>query len=141
AGLGGVCWGAFAVHLARSVFPPLDGLERMPHGDLVRLLKAWCLAALERIVAVAVVYGGLLVLLRGAAEALGASAPWTWLVIAPVGLWLAQLWLAAWVECIAARLDRRMVEGTPTADNPWSREVADYLDGYVRRTGWDLDPA
>ena len=141
AGLGGVCWGAFAVHLARSVFPPLDGLERMPHGDLVRILKAWCLAALERIVAVAIVYGGLLVLLVWLAEALGVFAPWTWLVIAPAGLWLAQLWLAAWVECIAARLDRRMVEGVPTADNPWSREVADYLDGYVRRTGWDLDPA
>lgn len=141
AGLGGVCWGAFAVHLARSVFPPLDGLERMPHGDLVRILKTWCLAALERLVLVAIVYGGLLVLLVWLAEALGVFAPWTWLVIAPAGLWLAQLWLVAWVECIAARLDRRMVEGVPTADNPWSREVADYLMGYVRRTGWDLDPA
>lgn len=140
AGLGGVCWGAFAVHVARSVFPPLDGLERMPHGDLVRILKTWCLAALERLVVVAIVYGGVLVLLVWLADALGVSSLWTGLVIAPAGLWLAQLWLATWVECIAARLDRRMVEGTPTADNAWSREVADYLMGYVRRTGWDLDP-
>lgn len=141
ASLGGLCWGAFAVHLARSVFAPIDGLERMPHGDLVRILKAWCLAALERLLAAAIVYGGLLVLLVWLARALGVFAPWTGLVIAPVGLWLAQLWLSAWVECIAARLDRRMVEGVPTADNPWSREITEYLMGYVRRTGWDLDPA
>jgi hypothetical protein len=141
AGLGGVCWGAFAVHLARSAFPPLDGLERMPHGDLVRILKTWCLAAAERLVVLAIGYGGLLVLIAWLGDALGVSALWTALVIAPAGLWFAQLWLAAWVECIAARLDRRIVEGVATADNPWSREIADYLNGYVRRTGWDLDPA
>jgi hypothetical protein len=141
AGLGGVAWGAFAVQLARSAFPPLDGLERMPHGDLVRILKTWCLGALERLVALAIVYGALLVLLAWVGDVLGVSALWTGLAIAPAGLWLAQLWLAAWVECIAARLDRRVVEGVPTAENPWSREIADYLNGYVRRTGWDLDPA
>jgi hypothetical protein len=141
AGFGGVGWGAFAVHLARSAFPPLDGLERMPHGDLVRILKTWCFAAGERLVVLAIGYGGLLVLLVWLAETLGIVAPWTGLVIAPAGLWLSQLWLSAWVDCIAARLDRRMVEGAPAADNPWSREVADYLNGYVRRTGWDLDPA
>ena len=133
--------GSIRVHLARSAFPPLDGLERVPHGDLVRILKTWCLAAAERLVVLAIGYGGLLVLLVWLGDELAVSALWTGLVIAPAGLWLAQLWLGAWVECIAARLDRRMVEGVPSSENPWSGEVADYLMGYVRRTGWDLDPA
>ena len=141
AGLGGLAWGAFGVHLARSAFPPLDGLERVPHGDLVRILKTWCLAAAERLVVLAIGYGGLLLLLLWLGDELAVSTIWTGLVIAPAGLWLAQLWIGAWVECIAARLDRRMVEGAPSAENPWSSEVADYLMGYVRRTGWDLDPA
>ncbi len=141
AGLGGLAWGAFGVHIARSAFPPLDGLERVPHGDLVRILKTWLAAAAERIVVLAIVYGGLIVLLVWLGAELAVSTLWTGLVIAPAGLWLAQLWSAAWVECVAARLDRRMVEGVPSADNPWSREIVDYLMGYVRRTGWDLDPA
>ncbi|HEY5944391.1 MAG TPA: hypothetical protein VIV40_02825, partial [Kofleriaceae bacterium] len=141
AGLGGLAWGAFGVHLARSAFPPLDGLERVPHGDLVQILKTWCFAAAERLVLLAIVVGGQLVLLVWLADELAISTLWTGLVIAPAGLWLAQLWIAAWVECIAARLDRRLVEDEASAENPWSREVADYFMGYVRRTGWDLDPA
>src|SRR6185295_11359176 len=34
---------------------------------------------------------------------------------------------------------RRLVDGVASSANPWSREIADYLMGYVRRTGWDVD--
>src|SRR5206468_2044423 len=55
-------------------------------------------------------------------------------------VWLARLVFASWVECLAARLDRRIVDGRAAPDNAWSREISEYLMGYVRRTGWDLDP-
>jgi hypothetical protein len=47
--------------------------------------------------------------------------------------------LAAWVECLALVLDDRLVDGAASPANPWPREIADHLMGYVRRTGWDID--
>jgi hypothetical protein len=141
AGLGGLGWGALLVTIVRTLLPPLDGLERVPHGELGRVLGTMCLAALERLVVLAVVYVPLLVLVGWLGDVLAMPDRWTYLVLAPALVALARLWFGAWVECVAARLDRRIVEGPASGENPWSREVSDYLIGYVRRTGWDLDPA
>ena len=140
AGIGGLGWGAFLVFVVRTAFPPLDGLERMPQRELGRFLSTWCLAALERLAALAVGNAPLVVLVAWLGASLGIAPQWIYLVLAPAVVWLARLGFASWVECLAARLDRRIVDGPASQDNPWSREISDYLMGYVRRTGWDLDP-
>lgn len=140
AGIGGLGWGAFLVHVVRTAFPPLDGLERVPHRELGRFLSTWCLAALERLAVVVVGNAALVALVVWLGTSLAIPAQWIYLVLAPAVVWLARLWYGSWVECVAARLDRRIVEDSASPDNPWSREISDYLMGYVRRTGWDLDP-
>ncbi len=140
AGIGGLGWGAFLVLVLRTAFPPLDGLERVPQRELGRFLSTWCLAAVERLAVVTVGNAPLVVLVAWLGASLAIAPQWIYLVLAPAVVWLARLWFAAWVECLAARLDRRIVEGPASSDNPWSREIRDYLIGYVRRTGWDLDP-
>lgn len=140
AGIGGLGWGAFLVFVVRTAFPPLDGLERVPQRELGRFLSTWCLAAIERLAVLAVGNAPLVVLVAWLGASLAIAPQWIYLVLAPAVVWLARLWFAAWVECLAARLDRRIVEDSASPDNPWSREIRDYLMGYVRRTGWDLDP-
>ncbi|TMQ19407.1 MAG: hypothetical protein E6J90_18220 [Deltaproteobacteria bacterium] len=140
AGIGGLGWGAFLVLVVRTAFPPLDGLERVPQRELGRFLSTWCLAALERLAVLAVGNAPLVVLVAWLGASLAIAPQWIYLVLAPAVVWLARLWFASWVECVAARLDRRIVEGAASHDSPWSREITDYLMGYVRRTGWDLDP-
>jgi hypothetical protein len=140
AGIGGLGWGAFLVFVVRTAFPPLDGLERVPQRELGRFLSTWCLAALERLAVLAVGNAPLVVLVAWLGASLAIAPQWIYLVLAPAVVWLARLWFASWVECLAARLDRRIVDGPASPDNPWSREISDYLMGYVRRTGWDLDP-
>jgi hypothetical protein len=140
AGIGGLGWGAFLVFVVRTAFPPLDGLERVPQRELGRYLSTWCLAAIERLAVLAVGNASLVVLVAWLGASLAIAPQWIYLVLAPAVVWLARLWFASWVECTAARLDRRIVEGAASHDTPWSREISDYLMGYVRRTGWDLDP-
>ena len=140
AGIGGLGWGAFLVLIIRRAFPPLDGLERVRHGELTRVLAIWCLAAVQRLVGLAIVCAPVGWLVARLGEACALPARWTYLALAPAVVWLGILWLASWIECSAARLDRRYVAGPASLENPWSREVGDYLLGYVRRTGWDLDP-
>jgi hypothetical protein len=140
AGIGGLGWGAFLVFVVRTAFPPLDGLERVPQRELGRFLSTWCLAALERLVVLALVNAPLVALVAWLGASLAIEPQWVYLVLAPAVVWLARLWFASWVECLAARLDRRIVEGPASRDVPWSREITDYLMGYVRRTGWDIDP-
>ncbi|HSS00448.1 MAG TPA: hypothetical protein VLM79_25490, partial [Kofleriaceae bacterium] len=140
AGIGGLGWGAFLVLVVRTAFPPLDGLERVPHRELGRFLSTWCLATLERLTVLVVGNAPLVVLVAWLGASLAIEPQWVYLVLAPAVVWLARLAFASWVECLAARLDRRIVDGHATHGNAWSREIGEYLMGYVRRTGWDLDP-
>src|SRR5204862_269921 len=134
AGIGGLGWGAFLVLVVRTAFPPLDGLERVPQRELGRFLSTWCLAALERLAVLAVGNAPLVVLVAWLGASLAIAPQWIYLVLAPAVVWLARLGFASWVECVAARLDRRIVEGPASHDSPWSHEITDYLMGYVRRT-------
>ncbi|HEY0483175.1 MAG TPA: hypothetical protein VGD37_36890 [Kofleriaceae bacterium] len=140
AGIGGLGWGAFLVLVVRTAFPPLEGLERVPQRELGRFLSTWCVAALERLAVLAIGNAPLVVLVAWLGASLAIAPQWIYLVLAPAVVWLARLGFASWVECLAARLDRRIVEGAASQHTPWSREIGDYLMGYVRRTGWDLDP-
>jgi hypothetical protein len=139
AGIGGLLWGAFLVVAVRAIFPPLDGLPRIASHDLPRILLAWSLLCGERLVLLAALYAPVGWLALALGGWLGIAAPWDIVLVAPVMAFAARLWFASWIECIAVLLDRRLVDGPAAAHNPWSREVTDYLMGYVRRTGWDVD--
>jgi hypothetical protein len=125
----------------RYAFPPLDGLARVALADLGRVLTTWGAACVERLLGLALLYAPVAWLVVAVGSQLAIPALWTIFLVAPALALCARLVFAAWVECAAALLDRRLVLGPATADSPWAREVSDYLIGYVRRTGWDLDPA
>jgi hypothetical protein len=139
AGAGGLAWGAIAIASVRRVLPPLDGLTRVAPYDVIRILRTWCLVAAQRLVVRAALWTVLAVVAGRIGDRLAVPSPWRWLLIAPVIWGLARLWRIAWVECLAIALDARLVDGAASPANPWSREIADYLMGYVRRTGWDVD--
>jgi hypothetical protein len=140
AGLGGLGCGTLVVLTVRAALPPLDGLERVHHRDLVRMLTTWCAASAQRIALLALLYAPFGILVRSMASQLAISSLWAWVLLAPAIAFLARLWFSSWVECLAALVDRRLVDGVASPQNPWSREISDYLMGYVRRTGWDLEP-
>ena len=139
AGAGGLAWGALAITTARRILPPLDGLARVAPYDVRRIIRTWCLVVVQRLVGLAVVVAVLVALSARISGALAIPGPWRALLILPATWWLARLWLASWVECLAIVLDDRLVDGAASPANPWPREIADYLLGYVRRTGWDVD--
>lgn len=140
AGVGGVLWGALLVVIVRAIFPPLDGLPRIANHDLPRILLAWCLLCAERLVLLALLYVPVGWLALALGDWFAIAAPWHVVLVAPVMMLAARLWCASWIECIAVLLDRRLVDGAAAGHNPWSREISDYLMGYVRRTGWDVEP-
>ena len=140
AGLGGLAWGAFLVVGVRAIFPPHDGLERVAPQDLLRILMTWWLACGERLLLLLALYVPLGWCVARLGSALAIPDLWTLVLLGPGVAFAARLWLASWVECLAVVLDRRLVDGAATSENPWSREIASYLIGYVRRTGWDLEP-
>lgn len=140
AGLGGLGWGVLLVGWGKRLFPPLGGLARIAHSDVGRIVRTWCLVVAQRVALLVAVYAPLMAGAIRVGDALALPALWTLALIAPGIALFARLWFASWVDCIAAILDDKLVDGAATAANPWSREITDYLMGYVRRTGWDLDP-
>jgi hypothetical protein len=140
AGAGGLAWGALVVIAVRAAFPPLEGLARIPAQDLPRILGTWLAACGERLVLLSALYGSAGWLAGVLGEELAIPAPWTVILLAPATIAVARAWLDSWVDCLAVLLDRRLVDGIAWTRNPWSRELSDYLMGYIRRTGWDLDP-
>jgi len=139
AGAGGLAWGAIAIGTVRRAFPPLDGLTRVAPFDVRRILRTWCVVCVQRLAVRAAAWALLWRLAGWIGDRLAVPSPWRFLLLAPVIWGLARLWLVAWVDCLAVVLDARLVDGAATPANPWSREIADYLMGYVRRTGWDVD--
>ena len=140
AGIAGLAWGALVIAAGRSLFPPINGLTRIAHDDVGRIVSTWCLVVVQRLTLMLAVYAPFGVLAIWLGERLGTPDLWTLGLVAPAVAVFARVWLSSWVEAIAAVLDDKLVDGAASAANPWSREVADYLMGYVRRTGWDIDP-
>jgi hypothetical protein len=139
AGIAGLAWGALAITTVRRVLPPLDGVTRVAYHDVFRIVRTWCVVAAQRVAVLAGYYAGLAWLSLWLGDQLAIPDPWRIILLVPATWWLARLVLASWVECLAAWIDDRLVDGVASSANPWSREIADYLMGYVRRTGWDVD--
>lgn len=139
AGLAGLAWGALAISAVRRALPALDGVTRVASHDVRRIVRTWCVVAAQRFAVLAGCGAALVAASLWLGDRLAIPDPWRVILVVPASWWIARLWLASWVECLAAMLDQRFVVGVASSANPWSREIADYLMGYVRRTGWDVD--
>lgn len=137
---GGLAWDWFIAVAVPAVFPSFRGFERVEHHEVFRLLRVWVLVSLQRLVRAALGYAPVAVVTWLAAGAAGVPDAVTAAVVLPIAGLLARFWLLALVENLALGLDRRLVEGTPGADDPWHLAVHGYVMGYVRRAGWPAEP-
>jgi hypothetical protein len=132
---GGLAWGAFAAAMLPILFPPLHGLGRVEHTELLRVLEAWCLLALRRWILVALVGAPFALALWAACDALDLPAMIGIGVVAPLwGLWL-RLALQSAVEVLSLRLDDDLIDGDAAAQGDWHDAIRGYYMGYVRRAG------
>jgi hypothetical protein len=136
---GGLAWGWFGVAAFRMALPRFGGLERVEHGDVFRLVRAWSLVALQRLVRGAIFYAPAAALVWLIAAVLDIPATLAIAVVAPLVGLLARFSFLALVDNLALWLDGRLVSGQVTADDPWHRAAAGYVMGYVRRNGWPAD--
>ncbi len=136
----GIAWGVVGWTAAVFVVPPLSGFERVAPRDVTRLVRHALYAALQRALLLLVSATPLVVWLSALASVWELPGSALWLGPAPAVALLAWLTLATWVACLTPILDAALVEGDVSRDNPWHHEVQKYFMGYVRRSGWDLDP-
>ncbi|HTM20981.1 MAG TPA: hypothetical protein VL172_10750 [Kofleriaceae bacterium] len=136
---GGLAWGWFAAVLLPHVLPPLHGFGSIEHGDLLRMLGSWVALALQRAARAALLLAPLALVTWAAWALLDLPAIVAVAVVAPIVGLLGRLWLHAWVEILAARLDAALVDGSGTEEDPWHGAVRGYLLGYLRRAGWTGD--
>jgi len=136
---GGLAWGWFAAVTLPHLFPPLGGLERVEHGDLFRLLRAWTVLSLQRIVELTLFYVPFVLILWGACAAFDVPAAIAIGVVAPLWGLVIRLAVRVLVEAAALRLDGELVTGQASADDPWHVAVRAYVLGYVKRAGWPAD--
>ena len=136
---GGMAWGVFAAVTLPLLCPPLLGLGRVEHGELLRVLRAWLALACWRAAHVALFHAPFGVALWWACAALDVPALVALGVVAPLwGLWVRQ-WLRSLVEVMSLRLDRELVAGDEGAGEAWDAAVRQYYGGYVRRAGRPAD--
>lgn len=136
---GGLAWGWFAAVTLPHLFPPLGGLERVEHGDLFRLLRAWAVLSLQRIGELALFYAPFALILWAACAALDVPAAIAVGVVAPLWGLVIRLAVRVLVEAAALRLDGELVTGEASADDPWHQAVHAYVLGYIKRAGWPVD--
>lgn len=136
----GIAWGIVFWMAATYVVPPLSGFERVAPRDVTRLVWHALYATLQRSLLLLVAATPLVVWLSALASVWELPSSALWLGPAPVVALLAWLTLATWVACLTPVLDAAFVEGEVSRDNPWHHEVHKYFMGYVKRSGWDLDP-
>jgi hypothetical protein len=136
---GGLAWGGFAAVLLPVMFPALPGLDRVEHTELVGALARWVVLALQRVLIVALGYAPFMAALVLACWLLDVPRGVELAVLVPAWGLCVRLWWQAWVERAAARLDAQLVDGDPTAANPWHDAVRGYVLGYLRRAGLGTD--
>jgi hypothetical protein len=136
---GGIAWGRFVIAVGRSVFPSLGGLDRVEHADVFRLLRAWSLVSLQRLVRVSLFFAPFFFFFWVAYVDVGVPTFVALTVLAPLWGLLVVFWYDALVESLAAVLDQDLVRSDPTEDNEWHQAVHGYFMGYVRRAGWPAD--
>ena len=134
----GMLWGAFALLNASWVFAPLHGLGQARHDAIWPLLQSWLALVLLR-ASLLGLYVPVLLLTRGAGEALGLSPRATVALVLPAAGLVLYFWLLTLVDNLALFLDVQLVIGPATTRNPWHATIKRYFRGYVRRNAVELD--
>ncbi|HUH00760.1 MAG TPA: hypothetical protein VML75_02120 [Kofleriaceae bacterium] len=132
----GLAWGWFAASVLPMIVPPLAGLSRVEYGELARYLRPWAILASQRLVRVILWYAPVALALHLVCVLLDVSLAVELGVLAPVAGLLVQLAFASLVEVLTLRLDRELVAGEVSLDDPWQAAARGYVMGYVRRVGW-----
>ncbi len=138
--IGGSAWGWLVLLNLRLALPTLPGLGGVRHGNVGRLVRAWCAASAMRCALLAVFQGALALALALITQ--GALAPeLAWMLLIPAFGLLLHFSLLAVVDRLARRLDRQLVIGSAAPENPWHPVIKKYFMGYVRRVGLQIDRA
>lgn len=132
----GLAWGWFAASLLPLILPPLAGVGRIEYGELLRYLRPWAILAMQRLVRIVLWYAPFALALHLTCVLLDVSLAVEIGVLAPIAGLLVQLAFASVTEVLTLRLDRALVEGEMSLDNPWQVAARGYFLGYVRRVGW-----
>lgn len=135
----GLAWSWFGVATARVVFPAFPGFERVEHGDVFRLARAWSLVALQRMARTALYDAPFVAVLWLGCHLLDVPLVIAVALVAPLWGLVARFWFTALVDVAALYLDDQLVEGAASAEDPWHAVVRGYFMGYVRRAGWTAD--
>ncbi len=136
---GGMLWGWFAMAALRTAFPPIGGLDRIGHRQVLSMLRAWLMVCLQRMALLGLFFVPIACLVFWTVVSYPQYQRFTVIVVAPLlGIIFRGWWLAV-VECCAVYLDRRLVEGPASTQNPWHRDVKKYFQGYLNRTGWLIE--
>lgn len=138
---GGLAWGWLVAVTVPVVFPSFQGFERVEPFEVFPLLRVWVLVALQRLARASLYHAPPALAAWWIAAALGMPAGVTVALVLPVTGLLTRFWLLSLVENLALGIDRRLLAGPASADDPWHRAVHGYVMGYVRRAGWAADPA
>ena len=137
--IGGAVWSWFLLITLRVGVPALTGLSSIRHGNVGRMLRAWCIASAMRIALLILFIGPFLIGVVYAASRRGVPDRTTWIVMVPLFGLLCHFWLASLVEHVTLHLDRVLVVGKATPDNGWHPVVKKYFMGYLRRAGLELE--
>jgi hypothetical protein len=136
---GGLSWGWLTLLLFRIVLPRLHGIERIRHGNLGFLLEAWLYSTVLRTVPVAAVAVPLGWGVVAAGNALGTDPRLLWTLILPLAGLLAAFLLVSLVDNLSLLLDRLLVDGPASTENPWHPAIKRYFLGYLRRSGIQIE--
>jgi hypothetical protein len=136
---GGAAWSWFLILLLRVALPTITGLSSIRHGMVGRMLRAWCVTAAMRLGILASLFGPFVFAVAEVSVRLGVSERTAWIMLVPLCGLLLHFWLASLVEQLSRHLDRALVIGKASAQNPWHPVARKYFMGYVRRAGLEID--
>lgn len=139
---GGLAWGALIAVTVPVVLPPLVGLGRIDYRELGRLLAGWAGLAVQRAVAVAVIYAPVALGVALAGDAvLDTGDAVRFALVLPIALLVERQCLRLGVAVAAERLDAALTDVAlaPAVRAAWQDAVRGYLAGYLRRNGLPID--
>ncbi len=132
---GGVAWGALLLLTLKTAFPPIGGMDRIAHQEVLRLLKAWLVVCGQRMVLLAVCYLPFGLMFWWISGWYPGAQRLALILVAPFAGLLLRAWFLALVESCGFYLDDRLVAGDASPANPWHRYLHRYFEGYLNRTG------
>ncbi len=137
--LGGATWAIFLYLTFRYILSPLPGLEGIQFRILFSVLRAWTYIFIFRAILLAVLLWPFLRMALSFGEHMNIAAE----NINYLGLPLAGLFeifcIKVFFSFVASHMDKRLVSGASTSENPWSPHIKSYFLAYCERLGLEFD--